>query len=265
MSGLDTILRALQQVLPSFAKSDGSIEAKMIDVVGTYADSEAAERANTLTTIQKALATQKVTTVNYYRQKAAEFQYGNELQYDPVNQGGYYDPVIPENRIVKQAFIVGTFPNFVLLVNAVGEGGHLRRLNDAELASFKSYFQAFQPIGLNIAINSFTVSQIHDDNIAIYIRKGSDAATVLANVKKNLIDYEATLRPHNTVSLTEIVDVIQREPGVVSVGFSNPYAVETSIDGVSRNVTPVLGVFDLLNGAFTFATELTLANIKTFE
>lgn len=53
-------MAALQKLLPSFAKSNGSIEAKIIDVVGTFADTEKIERENTLAAINAALASQKL-------------------------------------------------------------------------------------------------------------------------------------------------------------------------------------------------------------
>ena len=74
MGAITTIMQALQAFLPTFARSDGSIEAKIIDVVGTYADSEAIERRNTLDAINNALANQRITTKEYYRRKAVMFQ-----------------------------------------------------------------------------------------------------------------------------------------------------------------------------------------------
>jgi len=264
MSGLDTIMNALMSLRPDFAKSDGSIEAKIIDVVGSYADSEAIERRNTLNVINKALASQKVTTINYYRQKAIEFQMGDDLLYDNVNQGGYYKPIRPENRIVKQASIVGEHPSYNLLVNAIGNDGHLRKLDPAEIASFKTYFQAFQPVGLHLGIYSPDVAKIYDNNIKIYIRKGADATAVIKNVKANLVAYESVLRPFNSVSLTEIEDVIQKEPSVAAVGFNDPYAEETDMYEVTHQRTPINGVFRLFNGAFTFGTEISINNIEVY-
>ena len=65
MGAVSVIMDALTRVMPELRVSNASIESKIIDVVGSYADSEAVERDNTLKTIQKALASQKVTTVEY--------------------------------------------------------------------------------------------------------------------------------------------------------------------------------------------------------
>ena len=63
MSAVDTIQKALKLLIPSLDYTNASIEKKIIDVVGSYADTEAIERQNTLATIQTALVQQKVTGI----------------------------------------------------------------------------------------------------------------------------------------------------------------------------------------------------------
>lgn len=265
MSAIDTILNTLQNLIPSFAKSNGSIEAKIIDVVGTYADTEAIERQNTLDTINNALATQRITTKEYYRRKAVMFQIGDTLVYDPVNQGGYYDPANLENQIIKQSFVVGEYPTWTMLVNAIGSDGHLRRLSANELASFSTYFEAFEPLGLSFNKNSLDVAKISDPGIVIYVKAGSDAGKVAESINENLVAYESVLREDNTVSLTEIVDVIQRNQSVRAVGFDRPVATEMALDGTVQTTPPERGIFTLTNGAFTFDTEITTDHIKVLQ
>lgn len=259
-------MAALQELLPSFAKSNGSIEAKIIDVVGTFADTEKIERENTLAAINAALASQKITTVEYYRRKAVAFQLGDNLVYDPVNQGGYYEVVNEENQIVKQAYIVGGYPLFTLLVNKIGPDGHLTTLTSDELASFKTYFQAFQPLGLNLNIASLQVANITDPGIKVYVRSGSDASTVASEINANLKANESVLRPTNTVSMSEISDAIQKQSDVLAIGFSpSLMATEQQLDGSTKQIFPSEGLFKLTNGAFTFGTEITVNMIKTLQ
>ncbi len=260
-------MAALQELLPSFAKSNGSIEAKIIDVVGTFADTEKIERENTLAAINAALASQKITTVEYYRRKAVAFQLGDNLVYDPVNQGGYYEVINEENQIVKQAYIVGEYPSlFTLLVNKIGTDGHLTTLTSDELASFKTYFQAFQPLGLNLNIASLQVANITDSGIKIYVRSGSDASTVASEINANLKANESVLRSTNTVSMSEISDVIQKQSDVLAIGFSSSLmATEQQLDGSTKQIFPSEGLFKLTNGAFTFGTEITVNMIKTLQ
>lgn len=266
MGAVNTIMSALQTLIPSFTKSNASIEAKIIDVVGTYADTEKIERDNTLEVIGEALATQKVTTIEYYRRKAVAFQLGDTLVYDPINQGGYYETIDTESQIVKQAYIVGSYPIFTLLVNKIGPDGHLTTLTSDELASFKTYFQAFQPLGLNLNINSLNVAQISDPGIIIYVRAGSDATTVADQINANLTANEAVLRSNNKVSLTEISDIIQSQTDVLAVSFSSQLsATEEQISGQTVTVLPTNGLFNLTNGAFTFATQITPDMIKVLQ
>ena len=265
MSAVDVIYDALSKLLPALKKSDGTIEAKIIDVVGTYADSEAIERQNTLNVIQTALANQRITTREYYRRKAVAFQYGDTLQYDPVNFGGFYEKNDPEKQIVKQAYVIGSFPQFSLLVNGVDSNGHLRVLNADELASFITYFSAFQPLGMDINITSLPAAQITDPNIVVYVRSGVSAESIAKKINEAFTKSESVLRPTNLVTISEMEDLIQSVDGVSAVGWGSPTASETQIDGSIVTVSPNKGVFNLTNGSFTFATELTVANIKVIQ
>lgn len=262
MSAVDTIQKALKLLIPSLDYTNASIEKKIIDVVGSYADTEAIERQNTLATIQTALAQQKVTGTEYYRRRAVAYQEGDELLIDPVSQAGYYATVDEEAQIIKQAYIVGSYPQYTLLVNVIGDDGHLAALSESQLASFKTYFTAYQPIGLDLNILSLPVAQITDPGIVIYVSKGTDAAEAVATIQQNLTAHEQVLRKNNVVSLTEIEDVIQQFSQVQAVGFSGIVATETSLSGEQVTVRPMNGIFNLTNGAFTFATQLTTSNIK---
>lgn len=266
MGAVTTILNALRTVLPELSMSDGTIEKKIVDVVGTYADSEAIERANTLNVINQALASQKVTTVEYYRRKAVAFQNGDALSYDPVNQGGYYENIDPTKQIVKQAYITGSWPMFTLLVNKVGNDGHLTTLSESELASFKTYFSAFQPLGLNMNIASLPVAVISDPNLTIYVRKGSDASSIADAINSAFRENEVVLRKNNVVSLSEISDIIQRSSGAIeAVSFGNITASETQLDASTVVISPEKGLFRLTNGAFIFGTDVTAQMIKTLD
>lgn len=263
MSALDIITNALSSLLPELRVSNGTIENKIVDVVATYADSEKAERDSSIDEIFNALANQKVTTKEYYRRKAVEFQQGDLLKYDPINQGAYYDPINPENQIIKQAYITGTHPAFTLLVNALGTDGHLRKLSLAELASFRTYFRAFQPLGMDININSLDAAKVYAPNLIIYVQAGSNASDVATACNDNFLAHEQEFRQYNAVTLTEIEDVIQKAPGVIAVDLgSGIYAEEVQLDGTKITTYPVEGILNLVNGAFTFATEITVDIIQ---
>lgn len=257
MSAIDEIYEALEEVIPELTLSDGTLEKKIVDVVATYADTETLERENALNVINEALANNHPAGKMYYRLVATKFQIGDMLKYDPVNQGAYYDPVIEQNQIVKQAYIAGVFPLYTLLVNAVGSDGHLRPLDSNELASFITYFEEFQPLGMDINVTSMEVAQISDPGMVVYVRAGTDSGAAADAINANLLAYESVLRPNNRVSLTEITDVIQQYPGVVAVGYDNPVAREQKLDTTYRETYPSKGVFELTNGAFTFTTEIT--------
>ena len=265
MGAAQKIREALAEALPTLASSGASIEQKIIDVVGAYADAEATERQNTLSVIRKAIAEQKVTSIDYYRKKASEYQQGSELSYDPVNFGAFYETVDENKRIVKSVYIVGQHPEYTLLVNKQGNDGHLVKLTPNELQGFRTYFSAFQPVGMAFAVNSLEVAKIYDPAIVIYVDAGVDANEAATQINANLLAAETEYRPLNAVTLSEIADIIQRFDGVRAVYFGNPYAEQTLIDNTSNTVRPQQGVFRLTTGAFTFATEITPSMIKVLE
>ena len=265
MGAVDKIRNALRTALPSLAVSNGSIEQKIIDVVGTYADSEAIERENTLTTIRTALAEQKTTSIEYYRRKAVEFQVDTPIDeatmLDPINFGFRYTEVDPAKQIVKQACVVGDFPNYVMRVNKFDEATQrLAKLTQGldgetsnELDAFRTYFSYFQPLGLNMDVQSYDPAIITDTNLVVYIAGGYDGAVVAQEINQAFIDKQKELRRTNKVTISELVDTIQSVAGVRAVGFSNSLsATDVNLQGSSTIIVPEAGIFNLFTNAFVF-------------
>lgn len=261
--GAANVIRNALKIALSQLSSNGSIESKIIDVVGTVADTYALELDNTKNVINNALANQKVTGIEYYRQKAIAFQLGDSLSYDPVNFGGYYPQITPEKQIIKQAYITGAFPDFYLLVNKIGSDGHLDVLTEAEMNGFTTYFAAFQPIGMHLNLASLMPAVISDPNMVIYVQAGSDASTIANQINNAFTAHESILRRSNIVALTELEDIIQSVAGVRAIGWDKPVAIETTINDITRTVQLTQGLFALSSGAFTFGTEITSQMIKT--
>lgn len=265
MGAVDIIRAALAQVLPQL-NSNASIESKIVDVVGTVADSYNIERENTLNVINTALAEQKVTGKEYYRRKAIAFQNGDALSYDPVNYGGYYENIDPQKQIIKQAYISGTFPSFFLLVNKIGSDGHLTVLSDNELASFRTYFAAFQPIGMNLQITSLPPAVINAPDMVVYVEAGSDASSIASQINAAFTAQEKILRNTNTVYCTEIDRVVLSIPGVTALFRGHITATDTSLQGGGTHIVkPEQGILTLTSGAFTFGTEITPQMIKVLQ
>lgn len=271
MGAADKIRNALRTALPSLAVSNGSIEQKIIDVVGTYADSEAVERENTLTTIRTALAEQKTTSIEYYRRKAVEFQVDTPIDeatmLDPVNFGFRYTSTDPAKQIVKQACIVGAFPNYVMRVNKFDEiAQRLAPLSQDELNSFDDYFAYFQPLGLNMDVQSYDPAIITDPNLVVYIAGGYDGSVIAQEINQAFIDKQKELRRTNKVTLSELVDTVQSVAGVRAVGFSSRLsATDVNLQGSPITITPEAGLFNLFTNAFVFGTEVTANMIKVLQ
>lgn len=271
MGAVDKIRNALRTALPSLAVSNGSIEQKIIDVVGTYADSEAIERENTLTTIRTALAEQKTTSIEYYRRKAVEFQVDTPIDeatmLDPINFGFRYTEVDPAKQIVKQACIVGDFPNYVMRVNKFDEATQrLAALTNDEKEGFDNYFAYFQPLGLNMDVQSYDPAIITDPNLIVYIAGGYDGTVVAQEINQAFIDKQKELRRTNKVTISELVDTIQSIAGVRAVGFSNSLsATDVNLQGSPVTIAPEAGIFNLFTNAFVFGTEVTANMIKVLQ
>lgn len=267
MSAIDKIRNALRTALPSLALSAGSIEQKIVEVVGTYADSEALERENTVAVINSALANQKVTSIEYYRRKAVEYQPDDEILFDSVNQGAYYANPDPTRQLVKQACIVGEFPNYVMRVNKFDEATqHLAPLTQDELDGFDSYFAEFQPLGLNIDIQTKQPAIITDPNLTVYVRAGYDAPAIATNINDAFISKEKELRTTNKVTVSELTDIIQSITGVQAVGFSSSLsASDVDLQGQPIRISPVKGVFNLYTNAFTFGTMIDASMVEVLR
>lgn len=269
MGAVDKILTTLRTVLPTLAVSNGSIEQKIIDVVGTYADSEAIERENTLTTIRTALANQKITSIEYYRRKAVEFQVDTPIDeatmLDPVNFGFRYTSIDPAKQIIKQACIVGDFPNYVMRVNKFDETTQrLAALTDDEKEGFDNYFAYFQPLGLNMDVQSYDPAIITDPNLVVYIAGGYDGAVVAQEINQAFIDKQKELRRTNKVTISELVDTIQSVAGVRAVGFSNSLsATDTNLQGDQTTIRPEAGIFNLFTNAFVFGKSYDGENVTS--
>lgn len=266
MNAIDTMIKALKSALPSLSLSAGTIERKLVDVFGSVADTYQRDLADTKNIINKALAEQRITTRDYYRRRAVEFQIDSELKYDPVTFIPYYDEVDVNKQIVKQAYIIGEFPNYTIIVNTVDKSTNkLRALTSSELASFTTYFSAFLPLGLTLTAITTPPAVISDPGMAVYVNTGTDAAKIASDINTALRNYEQTLRKTNTVTRSEIEDVIQSVAGVVAVGWSNPTAFEIHPDGTESMVNDVKGVFPLETGAFVFGTEITTDLIQSLS
>ena len=271
MGAVDKIKEALHTALPTLAISNGSIEQKIIDVVGTYADSEAIERENTLTTIRTALADQKITGIEYYRRKAVEFQVDTPIDeatmLDPVNFGFRYTEVDPAKQIVKQACVVGDFPNYVMRVNKFDEATQrLAALTNDEKEGFDNYFAYFQPLGLNMDVQSYDPAIITDPNLVVYIAGGYDGTVVAQEINQAFIDKQKVLRKTNKVTLSELVDTIQSINGVRAVGFSSALAAtDTNLQGNPVTIVPEAGIFNLFTNAFVFGTTVTADMIEVLQ
>lgn len=266
MGAVDVIKSALRAAgLTAIADSNGAIEQKIIDVVGTYADSEAIERENSVTTIRTALAEQKITNIEYYRRKAVEFQIGVEIDeetmLDPVNFGLRYTSIDPAKQIIKQACIVGSFPDYVMRVNKFDETTQrLAPLTNDELNSFDDYFAYFQPLGLNMSVQSKNPAVLTDPNLVVYIASGYDGVKVKEEIEQAFVDAQKVLRKTNKVTISELVDTIQSVAGVRAVGFSSLLkARDTNLQNVEVDIRPNEGLFNLFTNAFVFdSTGLTI-------
>lgn len=264
MGAAKVIRDILKNAIPSLS-SNGSIESKIIDVVGTVADTYVLELENTKKVFQDALSNQKVTGIEYYRRKAVAFQIDDTLVYDNITMAGYYEDISPEKQIIKQAYITGTFPTYHLLVNKIGSNGHLSALTNDELASFQTYFAAFQPLGMNLQIASLTPATITDPDIVIYVQSGTNATTVATDINNAFKAHESILRSTNIVALSELESIIRSVQGVKAVGWSNPTATDTTLDGASHTVPLSNGLFLLTGGAFIFGTEIQPNMIKLLQ
>ncbi len=173
--------------------------------------------------VTQKLTEEKSHTARWYRSKALAFQFGFDLvvDSDEFNNDGYTAEQIDNSKIVKYAAVVESESDSRLIVKIAGEtDGELNRLNEQQVASFKTYMQEVRDAGVKLTVINYEADklfldlQINYDPLVL-----SSNGQHLINANFPVVDaikaYMKELPFNGELVLAHLVDKLQQVEGVL--------------------------------------------------
>ncbi len=173
--------------------------------------------------VTQKLTEEKSHTARWYRSKALAFQFGFDLvvDSDEFNNDGYTAEQIDNSKIGKYAAVVESESDSRLIVKIAGEtDGELNRLNEQQVASFKTYMQEVRDAGVKLTVINYEADklfldlQINYDPLVL-----SSNGQHLINANFPVVDaikaYMKELPFNGELVLAHLVDKLQQVEGVL--------------------------------------------------
>ena len=173
--------------------------------------------------VTQKLTEEKAHTARWYRSKALAFQFGFDLVVDSdnFNNTNYTTEQISESKIVKYAAVVEAENDSRLIVKIAGEtDDELNRLNEQQVASFKTYMQEIRDAGVKLTVINYEADklflelQINYDPLVL-----SSNGQHLINANYPVVDaikaYMKELPFNGELVLAHLVDKLQQVEGVL--------------------------------------------------
>ncbi len=216
---------------------------------------------------------QKITiagTQPWYVNKVLQYQKDGNLIVDTQNFQFRYDPVVPENQIIKQVSISSNAGLSLIKVATEGEvldnegnpvfddDGNpvteLKPLDGADFPGLRSYLRKIQFAGTQVQVISPSPDQLKFE-ADIYYNALLDLDTIKKNVNKAIEDYLSNLPFDGEILISRLVDAVQRVEGVNDTFVKN---VETKRESSEFKV--ILRNYETLSGYIQVSPDFPLAN-----
>lgn len=209
--------------------------------------------------VTQKLTEEKAHTARWYRTKALAFQFGFDLvvDSDEFNNTNYTTEQISESKIVKYAAVVEAENDSRLIVKIAGEtDGELNRLNEQEVASFKTYMQEIRDAGVKLTVINYEADKLFLDlqiNYDPLVLSANGQHLINANypVVDAIKAYMKELPFNGELVLAHLVDKLQQVEGVLIptiMSASTSWIDENTNSygdaiGIAVKVIPVSGYF----------------------
>ena len=209
--------------------------------------------------VTQKLTEEKAHTARWYRTKALAFQFGFDLiiDSDNFNNSGYSTEQIDNSQIVKYAAVVEAENDSRLIVKIAGESdGELNRLNEQQVASFKTYMQEIRDAGVKLTVINYEADKLFLDlqiNYDPLVLSANGQHLINANypVVDAIKAYMKELPFNGQLVLAHLVDKLQQVEGVLIptiLSASTSWIDENSNSygdavGIAVKVIPVSGYF----------------------
>lgn len=173
--------------------------------------------------VTQKLTEEKAHTARWYRSKALAFQFGFDLNVDSdeFNNTNYTTEQISESKIVKYAAVVEAENDSRLIVKIAGEtDGELNRLNEQQVASFKTYMQEIRDAGVKLTVINYEADKLFLDlqiNYDPLVLSANGQHLINANypVVDAIKAYMKELPFNGELVLAHLVDKLQQVEGVL--------------------------------------------------
>ncbi|MFV0231793.1 nucleotidyltransferase [Empedobacter falsenii] len=172
--------------------------------------------------VTQKLTEEKAHTARWYRSKALAFQLGFDLKTDSdeFNNAGYSAEQIENSKIVKYSAVVEAENDSRLIVKIAGEtDGELNRLNEQQVASFKTYMQEVRDAGVKLTVINYEADKLFLDlqiNYDPLVLSANGQHLINANypVVDAIKAYMKALPFNGELVLAHLVDKLQQVEGV---------------------------------------------------
>ena len=172
--------------------------------------------------VTQKLTEEKAHTARWYRSKALAFQFGFDLvvDSDEFNNTGYSAEQIEASKIVKYSAVVEAENDSRLIVKIAGEtDGELNRLNEQEVASFKTYMQEVRDAGVKLTVINYEADKLFLDlqiNYDPLVLTANGQHLINANfpVVDAIKAYMKELPFNGELVLAHLIDKLQQVEGV---------------------------------------------------
>lgn len=172
--------------------------------------------------VTQKLTEEKAHTARWYRSKALAFQLGFDLKTDSdeFNNTGYSAEQIENSKIVKYSAVVEAENDSRLIVKIAGEtDGELNRLNEQQVASFKTYMQEVRDAGVKLTVINYEADKLFLDlqiNYDPLVLSANGQHLINANfpVVDAIKAYMKELPFNGELVLAHLIDKLQQVEGV---------------------------------------------------
>lgn len=253
MATIDDIKINLQRLVPRLNTSASSLWTRICEVFAYFIDIVRLEiRRSELTIAQRTRAT-RITTRNFYIEKALYFQEGDSLEViDSVTQELGYSVLDESKRIIKQASIIKTTVGSAILNVATADGDkNLTRLSQAQIDAFRSYYINFIGFGAQFEIASSEPAIWNARRLYVRYYSTSNLDSVRSLIYDALHDLQLQLRSNGVVYVNEIEAYLTNLDGIRDAYFSDIY-----LDYDGGRIEPDDGTILLTPGFFNFNPAL---------
>lgn len=264
MSAVDEIWANLGKTIPFLNTSKAGIIRRISEVVGTVIDIVRLEMLRTEQIITEATRIARVTSEQFYIDKAYAYQDGDSLTViNEATQELGYIKIDPSKQIIKQASI-GTTSNGTFFLNAAtaNSENNLIPLSSTQLTDFKAYFDNFIGFGAQADIASNTPGVLRASNLYIRYNKTYAITGIRNATHKALHDLQVKSRNSNVLYVNELESYLGEIEGVEDAYFASP-----RLQDGDKDIVPVDGTITMPSGYFNFDPSLYdwTQNITIFE